>query len=202
VYEVTDRWSLEVVTPPTQEPVSLDMLALHCRIDDDVKAVEANTLTIYLAAARERVERMVGWQLATATYRLYLDDFPGGSFHFPLRPIQSVTSIQYYVQGATVPTNLDLSIVDFDLKSTPSRMELKYGTYWPMIAPTRPSAVVIEFVAGLADLTKLPNTLKLAILFIAADYWKHREESTDLNLRPVPNGVRHLIYANRTGELP
>src|SRR4051794_14941562 len=59
--------SIEVVTPPAEEPVSLDELKLQTRVDN---AEEDALLSSYIAAAREAFEHLTdGRVIVATTYR-------------------------------------------------------------------------------------------------------------------------------------
>ena len=68
--------SLQLVTAPTEEPVSLVEAKLHLRVDfseDDL------LITALIAAARQAAETLTGRQLVTARWKYILDSFPGPS---------------------------------------------------------------------------------------------------------------------------
>ena len=124
--------SLNLVTAPAAEPVSLDDMKRHLKIDF---ADEDDQITDGLFVSRERVELETGRQLITATWELWLDNVPGypsghhdamGSFGFdtgsssrwldwslwfdrgfidvPCAPLQTVVSIKYVDTSGVQPT--------------------------------------------------------------------------------------------------
>lgn len=66
--------SLQVQTPPTQEPVSLQVLKNHLRVPFNV---DDDLLKLYLQSARETVESESGRSLVDKLYRQSHDCFPG-----------------------------------------------------------------------------------------------------------------------------
>ena len=67
---------LQLVTAPTQEPVSLAEARLHLRVDfsDDDALIMA-----LIRSARLAAETITGRQLVTARWKYILDSFPGPS---------------------------------------------------------------------------------------------------------------------------
>ena len=99
---------LQLVTPPSEEPVSLWEAKLHLRVDFDEDDMLIASL---ITAARQAAETLTGRQFTTARWKQVLDCFPGPSlmgvpagqaFSLPghaillfKTPVQSVVSINY-----------------------------------------------------------------------------------------------------------
>jgi hypothetical protein len=68
--------SIQLVTPPAEEPVTLIEAKLHLRVDfDDDDTLIASLIT----AARQAAETLTGRQFITARWKQVLDCFPGPS---------------------------------------------------------------------------------------------------------------------------
>ena len=65
--------SLVIITPPATEPITLTEAKAQCRVDG---TAEDALLTIYIQAAREQCERLIGRKLITQTVEQRLDAFP------------------------------------------------------------------------------------------------------------------------------
>lgn len=200
-------YALSQTVAPTEEPVSLEELKDHCRVDlDDDDAL----LLSFGVMARESLEIETARQFLTATYVMALDMFPGGfmrqagswsywdGIRVPRPPLQSVTSITYTDTAGATQT-LATSVYGVDIYSEPGRIYLKPSQIWPSTYDV-PNAVLITFVAGWTDTTKMPQALKQAIKLWTADAYENREASAEKSLTEIPLGVRRLVWLNRIIE--
>ena len=85
----TNHASIDVITQPLTEPVSLAEVQRHLRIDVDT---ETPSLEVMLVAARQKVEAFLRRALISQTIQLTLDWGPAW-VELPRPPLQSVTSI-------------------------------------------------------------------------------------------------------------
>lgn len=137
-------WSLELVTGPAAEPITLAQAKAQLRVevtDDDV-LIEG-----LIAAVRQGVEER-GYALITQTWDLHLDRFPS-IIRIPRAPVQSISSITYVdTDGET--QELAAALYTADLTCTPARIVPAYGESWPSTRRV-PQAVTVRFVAGYGD---------------------------------------------------
>lgn len=149
--------SIVVVTPPASEPVTLDEVMYHCRIDDysQEAASEIIMLSGLIAAARRHAENELDRYLITQTLDAYYDGFQEV---FKLPPLQSVSSITYY-DTAGVEQTLSSSNYQVDSASKPARITVSYGNTWPSTR-TQNNAVKIRFIAGYGDAADVPDCIK------------------------------------------
>ena len=172
---IPDRHSINVITQPTAEPLSLAQAKEHLRItfdnDDDY-------ITDLIVMARKLLEDKAHRQFITATLVQTMDNFPyplgigmpqdpvaayGPGPGYPNRlqpnswlkdfaivlerpPLQSVTSITYIDPNGNQQT-LSSSQYVVDAQSEPGRILPAYGTYWPPTL-TQINSVSVNFVAG------------------------------------------------------
>ena len=157
--------SIRQTAPPTAEPVSLDALKAHLRVDG---GDEDELLAAYCAAAREACETFQGRAYVAQIWQVTLDRFPGpgedwvadkdfvpsadpfsvGVIKLPRPPLQSITSIAYVdANGAT--QTLAASGYQVDTASEPGRVLPAYNGSWPSTR-AQPNAVTITFTAGYA----------------------------------------------------
>ncbi|WP_045726751.1 MULTISPECIES: head-tail connector protein [Xanthomonas] len=167
-----------LVTPPAvdaftgiAEPVSLAQVKLHLRVD----VAEDDALILALiSSARQMAETLTNRQLLSATWNLVLDAFPGPSligvpagttYSIPEHailiakgPVQAVTSIVYQDMNRNLVT---LPPTDYVVTSTDdlTRITPIFGQTWQ---PTLPQigAVNVQFLAGYADSTQVPEGIK------------------------------------------
>jgi len=168
--------SLELVTAPTVEPVSLQEAKDHLRVDNDVEDALIEAL---IAAARQHLDGRDGWlgrQLMTATWDLTLNDFPGPDFiRLPLPPIQSITSITYVdTAGASQTFEASKYSLSADKHWRP-RVDLAHNESWPSTRNQR-DAVTVRFIAGYGVQRDLPAPIRAAMLLMVGNLFENREE--------------------------
>lgn len=187
-----NQWSLIRTVDPTDEPVTVSNLRNQARIviyDDDA------VLFSYIKAARTWAEVYLNRQIMTATYLLTLDFFPSWTIKLPLPPLQSITSIKYLDTGG-VQRTLSSALYLLDTRSAPGRLTPAYSQIWPD-SRYQVNGIEITFVAGYASASAVPQTIKHAILLLAAHWYEHREDSEESRLQNIPMGAQALLDSER-----
>jgi uncharacterized phiE125 gp8 family phage protein len=195
-----------LVVPSVEEPLSIDEAKLHLRIEEDVED-EDGLVDALIKAARVHVENETGRALLTQTWRYTLDDrFPyqRGSYGYrdaPFTlipsPVQSVTYVKYYNTGGILTT---LPSTDYyvDIASDPARIVVPYGLTWPGTLYPRPAAVEVEYVAGYANPSLIPPTLKAAMKLLIGNWYEAREATvTGTISTEIRFGVEALLAPHR-----
>lgn len=191
--------ALTLIQPPDSEPVTLDELKDHLRvefIDDDER------LASYIAAATKRLDGRdgrLGRCLKPQTWELVLDCFPKSMIDVPLPPLTGVTSINY-IDGNGVTQLLAANQYVVDTDSEPGRIVPAEGVTWPATQDTV-NAVRIRFDAGYPDTadvppkTTVPEPIRQAIAELAGHYYEHREAVIVATgfVKELPLGVEDLI---------
>jgi uncharacterized phiE125 gp8 family phage protein len=182
--------SLQLISPPAIEPVTLDEAKAHLKVDttdDDA------LITALITAARARAEWHTGRAFITQSWTLSLDAWPGiaadcglppalsatppAAIEIPLPPLQAVTSITTYARNDAA-TVLDSSLYQVDTASKPARIALKFGVTPPMDLRAM-NAIVIAFTAGYGDAeANVPAPIHAAILEMIADAYTNRGDSS------------------------
>jgi uncharacterized phiE125 gp8 family phage protein len=182
---------LQLVTPPSEEPVSLAEAKLHLRVDvDDDDALIGALIT----AARQAAETQTGRQLTTARWKLVLDALPGpslmgvpagASFSLPAHavllakcPVQSVVAIHYLDMNGE-PQVMPSSDYVLDAACEPARVTPVFGKTWPATLP-QIGAVGVIFDAGYGTASAVPEGLKSWIKLRVGSLYGHREEVATL----------------------
>jgi len=208
--------SIQLVTGPAVEPVSLDLAKSHLRVDysdDDL------LIGIYIVAARAYCEKYTHRAFFNQTWLRTMDFFPlawgvngtvnpadRGDWPFafwsrltidlPRASLVSVSSITYLDATSTVQT-LDPSTYTVDTTSTPGRITPSQGGFWPEVSIFQPGSVRITFVAGSygdgVDVNTCPATIVMAMLLLIAHFYEHREASSEIALKNIPLGVNALL---------
>jgi len=183
---------IQLVTPPTEEPVSLLEAKLHLRVDFDEDDMLIASL---ITAARQAAETLTGRQLTTARWKQVLDCFPGPSlmgvpagqtFTLPghaillaKAPVQSVVSINY-LDMASVNQTMPALTYTVDTACEPARITPVFGQIWPVCLP-QIGAVSVTFDAGYGTASQVPEGIKSWIKLRVGSLYAHREEVAALS---------------------
>ena len=159
---------IDVVTPPAQEPIDLAEAKLHLRV---INSDEDTLIESMIAAAREYVERIVGYALVTQGLRATLDGFP---CVIELRGVGlTVTAVKYTGADGAEQT-LAPSSYTVDTSGGGARITPAYGMQWPATRTGERASVRIEFTSGYAP-NAVPKSLSAAIKLIVGDLFANRE---------------------------
>lgn len=183
---------LELVTPPSETPVSLDEVKVQLRVEHDE---DDDYLEACIAAATERIDGRNGWlrrALVSRTYRLYLPWFPvARCIALPLPPLQSVTSIKYQDDDGVEQT-LSSDRYQVVKNEDEGYVYLKTGESWPGGTFERPDAVKIEFVAGYGGAEAVPPNIRHAVLIEVGGLYAERG---DAQIKADPSVVTKRLLA-------
>ena len=164
---------IEVVTPPVNEPVSLDEAKAALKVDF---TDEDDLIGTYITAAREHIEEVTGRALAEQTLRLVLDRFPcryGSDYALPLPrpPLRTVESVKY-LDGDGTEQTWDPSNYEVITDGTPGAIYAPGG--WPAISP-RPGSVRVTLTCGYGgDAEAAPERLLVAIRQLVRHWYDNR----------------------------
>lgn len=180
-----------LVVAPASEPVSIDEMREHLRLDT---TVDDTYLSDLVMGAREYVEQEIRKALIEQTWALFLDAVPrfdnlgwwdgirDGAIsmksprfiELPISPLVSVDHIKYYDDEDNA-TTWAVSNYFVDTSSTPGRVGLRTGGTWPVF--TRPlNGLEIQYKAGYGSLSSdVPSSLRQSVKIIAADWYENRE---------------------------
>jgi len=188
--------ALKQTIAPVAEPVSLDEVKLHLRLD--AGTIEDTLLSSLISTARQYCESFQRRAYLTQTWELWLDAFPViDHIDVPLPPLQTVTSIKYYDTANTEYT-LAGSVYFTDAKSQPGRISLNYGEGWPSTALRPVNAVCITFVCGYgAAADAVPVKSLYAMKLLIGHYYENREAVSQSQLYPAPMSIDALLWQDR-----
>lgn len=183
-------FALVTVARPLVEPVTTDEAKLHLRVDH---AAEDTLIARLVTAAREKAEQHCGKAWLTQTLRLELAGWPcDGVVRLPVGPLQSVSSVRYYDLGGTLTTLAGSAYQVWGGHSPPLVLPAPLTT-WPAVQTGRYPAVLVEFVAGDADATAVPQCLCQAVLLTVGYWYEHRGDGRDPTEMGLPRGVLNLL---------
>jgi uncharacterized phiE125 gp8 family phage protein len=184
-------YQLELVTAPTQQPITLIDAKQHLRVDFDFHDDDAVILDC-IAAATDYAEKVQGRQICTATWRMYLDCFPC-EIGVPRSPLQSVSSIMYLDSAGDWQT-LSSSLYVVDGVRLPGRIVPAYGQVWPVTRIGVPNVVKVTFVAGNA-VADVSISTRRALLLLTTHFYESRDPVVGGSESGVPYTVPLAVEA-------
>lgn len=190
------RQTIQVLTPPSDLPVTRSDVQRHLGVTDDEHDIDIERL-IRLGA--NFLSKQAGVSLQTTTYRLTLDRFPGCGtiIRLPYPPLQSVTKVEHYVDGSPVELaeGTDYQIVP----GSPDLMPGIGKTAWPATDSDRVDAVNIDYDAGYATQDDLPAE---AAQYIYASARANYDNPDGYFPDEVLRGLRSLAMSMWQGRYP
>lgn len=184
--------SLEVVTPPAAEPLTLAEAKAYLRVDHDAEdALIADLIADLIAAARGLVEDYLQRCLITRRLIERLDRWGErlrcGAFVLKRPDVQTIHAIKTYGADGTAQI-FNPGLWRLDSASTPSRILLNSGGF-PIPGRTR-QGIEIDFSAGFgAAPENIPPPIRNALLILLADRYERREGNSDF----IPANARNLL---------
>lgn len=176
--------SVIVVTPPSEEPVTLAEARDYCEL---IGTAHDTLLTSLIAGARKHIEQRLNRALITQTRALRIDAFPCGPIIIREGLLQSLTSVEYVDVNGNPQTFTDYQL---DQHSDPPRISPAYGYAWPATR-CQMDAVTVTYVCGYGAAAAVPEDIRIALLMIVADVIDNRAASVD---RAVENpAVRYFL---------
>lgn len=167
---------LVLKTAPTTEPISLDELKIHLRIDEDDSDIDTDLESI-ISSAREHIEEITSRKLITQTWDYYFNAFPNdSSFKLPFGNLQSVTHVKYIDSDANETT---MAVDDEYIVETNGtqcgRIVLPYSVSWPSFTAYPSNPINIQYVCGWINASSVPGNIKSAIKLICGDLYANKE---------------------------
>lgn len=184
------------VTPPTVKPVTLEELKEAARVDfnDDDQILGA-----YLDAA---IDHLDGWNgilgraIVNQEWQINASVWPSFGFVLPFGDVSAATVKYIGVSGAefTLP-EFAYEVVE---TATGSMLRFRRSFDRPALTNDRSDAVQITFTTGYGeDATKVPASIKVAIMLLAAHWYENREATSGIDVRKLPLAVDALITPHR-----
>jgi len=181
--------SLTLLSPPAAEPLTLQELKDHLRVID---AAEDALINGVLVAAVRSIEARGRLALTPQQWRLTLDLPPEETLFLPIAPVASIDAVTVTDNDAA-PQPVANSLYEFAAGS-PGR--LRRAGPWPQPGVAL-DGVQIDFTAGYADASAVPEPLKQAIKILAAHFFETRAAVRETRTYSVPQSVDALIAPYR-----
>lgn len=188
---------IRLITPPTEQPVSLDEAKEHLYVTDDDhdqdirRKVKAATVFCQRRVPGHR-------QFMAATYDASMADFPIGDqrITLPFPPLHSVVKIDYYNSSGTLvqstaagSTFSSTGWIVVKPTDKPGYIEPAFNKVWPTTRE-RPDAVTVRFVAGSTTTQTVSDDAKLAVLTKLEHLWDP-ERVTAADAEKTVDGLMH-----------
>lgn len=167
--------AISLVTDQVVLPVSISDIKLHIPglldRNDRTSDEEDQYVEGLIRAATSKVEEYTGRKMLTCTYDLKLTEFPVNQIVLPYAPVQSITSVKYYIGG--VETTWGTGNYWYSTAEEPLtiRYESSPGVdddYW---------SVTVRFVAGYTQPNLVPAQLRQAIMMLVGDMYESRADA-------------------------
>jgi uncharacterized phiE125 gp8 family phage protein len=201
--------ALHVLTPPTSEPIPIDIVRQHCRIDADY---DDNLVAMYLTSARMWAEAFLNRALFTQQLQFAVTWAPPPTatplvpqslIVFPLnwpplvkRPIELPRAPTQSVEQITWGPLGDMRIADPDDYDLNLAVEPGYVAVKPQLLPRIPQqSMLIDYTSGYddSDPDAVPMPIRHAILMLTAFLYEQRG---DVN-GEMPAFARNLMSPYR-----
>jgi len=201
VHHATRREShLYLVTAPAVEPVTLEEVKTHARID---YPDHDEQLTSLIKVAREKLDGRDGVlnrALVQQTWDWKLRCFFDRTIDLPMPPLRSIVSVKY-LDTARVLQTLSPSLYQVFGADRwgPAELRPASASSWPLIGDD-PEAVTIRLICGYPPSSaeppdyrvNVPETVKLAINIMVAAWYENREAPG-----VIPDSVGELLAGYR-----
>ena len=206
------RTTLTVTEEPTAEPVSIEQVKRHCRIDSNA---DDELLTGYLTAARVMAEGYLSRALLTQTLLWTMrpsSELPRdrlrlhGTLELPRAPVQSILSVTTLdewgnvttISPASLPVTPPAVILGYvaDLTLEPATLFIGPETVLSggfMAYRTKLQHLQVSMVAGYGEADDVPSTVIQAIMMTTAFLYEHRGDSA----AAMPDAATWLLDRQR-----
>lgn len=206
------RTTVQVTVAPEKEPVALDRVKQHCRVDN---ATDDLLLMDLVATARIMAEGYLGRSLITQTIRWTVRPesmvrparsvFPP-SLNLPRSPVQSISSVvaldalgnSTTIAAASLPIVPPALFTGYiaDLTLEPARLRLGWNTVLSdgrLLGSVQLDHVAVTMIAGYGDPETVPRNIVQAILLYVAFLYENRGDDGG----EIPKAVERLLDRDR-----
>lgn len=180
---------LQLTVPPN--PLAIlpaEEVATFLRVDDPTQMAEISRL---IRAAFTKFQDYTCRQIATATYKMTLQRFPGcnGYIRIPYPPTISVVSFGYYAESG--------STVEYQIVKDEIFWYLKPGSsgFWPTPPSGLANAIEVVFTCGYGSTRESVDEDLIHSLKVLIAHWYENREAGDL-----PDFILNLWGSWYTGE--
>lgn len=184
-----------VTVAPVGHPLSLAQAKRQLRIEPDDTSQDDVTNDL-IAAAHRAVENMLGYPILQQTRQTHLRGFPCGPIWLGGGAGLTVSQVRY-IDSAGATQVLAGTEWLVDAVSRPAAIHVPPGKVWP-VAPIRPGAVMIDWLAGWTSAALVPDDLIHAMRLLVG-HWDQNREAVVVGTisSAVQLTVDDLLYPHR-----
>lgn len=189
---------LTLLTGPALEPLELDDLKAHLRLDTDD---EDQYLSSLITTSRLHVEAAMGLALITQVWLWQADRWPAtGCIELSIRPVQAVEEVSV-VRADAVEETVATTTYQTDIAGGVARLAPSAST-WPLPG-ARMGGARIRFRAGFGDVAgDVPDAIRHALKLLAAHWYEVRDPvHIGSHTARVPDIVSDLLLPYKVHRL-
>lgn len=188
------RTARKLVVIPYDEPLSIELVKQHLKIEQD-ETEDDELLGTYIIGARQWIENESGHVLVRRSLTHEFDRFAT-----PLKlykePVVSIDQVSYFDRNEI---EQDYANPVVRLRKSPARIYPAFGGCWPALSCR--GGVTVTFTAGY-DEGEVPATLQAAMLLIIGNWYRNREAVVVGSITgKLPMGVEALLEQERQRRL-
>lgn len=182
-------FSVQLLTPPASEPLTLDQAKDHLRLPRDLTDFDPR-LTLFIQSCRAFLEDTFGLRIMRQQVELRLSQFPHGDrMALPVWPVQSVDYFKFIGIDGTLFTMTvgDTGGVGVNLlqrlAKKPVELVLPFGGVWPAQILTPADGIQIGLTCGFLnghspETLPLPPSILQAMCLMLGHWWDNGAAST------------------------
>jgi uncharacterized phiE125 gp8 family phage protein len=193
--ELAHQDTLQLITAPAAEPISLSEIKAQLRIDHADEDALLSRL-IGTAVAYTDALGSLGQAMITQTWGQWAGPNPKQSIRLMLGPVIAVTAVKYYDVDDVLQTD---TLGNYEINGTEFAKTVgpKIGNNWP-VTSQRPDAIRIEYTAGYGPAAAdVPQSIRHALMLLVGHWYEARENTGVENLISIPFGFDALIGMHR-----
>jgi uncharacterized phiE125 gp8 family phage protein len=210
---MSNKYAVNVITAPPAEPVSLEDMRLHLKVDAEGSPPthpDDSLIEAQISAARVWCVNYLGYAIVEQQFRLYLDAFPTtgiDTIELPFSKLLSIDAVTYVDENGATQTWAAENYTA-DTASPQGRLLLNYDIDWPDTRQQR-QAVQITYTAGYAPSEDSPQdyrvnidkTIIAAIKLIVGDLYEIRQDTITGTIVNKLKTVENLLHPHRRVRL-
>ena len=196
------RTGLQLVTSATGEPIELDEVKTHLRLEIG-HTDEDDYLNGLISAARSKVEDITNLKLMPQTWKVHYDNWSTQDYMtIPMGPLTSMPSTGIvYTMSTGNSTTFSSTKWSYSTVERKPRVILEYGKSWPSDTLGTIDPVSFECKVGYGGSSAVPKRIKQAMYMFISHWYENREpyliaQSVDT----IPDTINALLSDYRIWE--
>jgi uncharacterized phiE125 gp8 family phage protein len=179
---------------PTTYPVTIQEIK-------DFGSIDGNDLDSFLEGILigvvESIEQYLGRSLISRTLKLTFDNWPTKEIEFPKSPLLSIVSVNT-VDEEGIETVYDSDNYYVVSENIPGKLVIKKNASLPVNNDRELAGFNIVYVAGYGNASKVPKTIKIAIMQWVVMIYENKSMSDDEVIKnEPPPSVKEILYPYR-----